>query len=131
MQIYGISERQWDETVYQVSTALYGGNVILSADTHEIRGPRSVRTVGTLRVKDSRGLGARTSWSGRHGPWACWHVYRDVIREALRKYPHARFVTAMARYDASNFEETYPDTAHKNVGSVMSPAYMPELCVSH
>ena len=127
MQIIGVNEQQWTETVGQVSRALYGGNLV-DNETREKRTSRSVRTLGTLRVADSYGLGARTSASGRHGPWACWHAHRDVFREIFRKYPHARIETALAKYTADNFEDTYRDTGRHNVGSMFQPRHMPELC---
>jgi hypothetical protein len=106
----------------------YDGNLI-TVDMDQMR-PGMVR--GRVGVKSSREAGARTSWSGRRGPWACWHAYRDAIRAIFAVYPEAVIVTSLARYNgAEGFEATYPATAYKNVGSIMCPAYMPELCQCH
>jgi hypothetical protein len=127
MEIIGLSRSQWVETVEDVGADLYGGN-LRDNDTNEKRTSRSVRVTGTIRARDSRGPGARRSGSGRRGPWACWHAHRDVFREVFERYPEARINTAMAHYTADNFEETFPETANRNVGSMVRPAYMDNLC---
>ena len=84
---------------------------------------------GRIIARDSRGSQARRSASGRHGPYACWHAYRDALRAVFKVYPHAVVTTALARYNGSDgFESVYPETANKNVGSMVNPAYMTELC---
>lgn len=133
-----------------VSTQQYGGNIIVHNDAGPIRqesselrpvlmpwGSTVIREVNVtgygFRGRVIGGVtgdpGTRRSWSGRRGPWACWHAYRDVMRAILTKYPHAVITSAHARYEGlTGFEETYPHTADINVGSQFSPAYMPDLC---
>src|SRR5258708_20024708 len=73
--------------------------------------------------------GARRSWSGRRTPTACWHAYRDVLEAMFGEYPDARARTSLAVYRGlDGFKRDYPDTAYRNIGSQMCPAYMPELC---
>jgi hypothetical protein len=56
-------------------------------------------------------------------------VYRDGLAELFARYPFARVRTAMAYYKGEEgFLSTYPATAYVNVGSMMNPAYMPDLC---
>lgn len=138
------------ELISKVSAENYGGNIIIHADAGPIRQESSeLRPVlmpwgatitkevnrtgygyrGRIIGQDSTKDGCRRSWSGRRGPWACWHAYRDVMRAILTKYPDAVITSAHARYEGlTGFEETYPSTANTNVGSMASPAYMPDLC---
>jgi hypothetical protein len=128
MQISGVALGDLYAITSRVSERVYGRNVIVSPDAHAV-GPN--RITGRLRVLDSRGAGARTAASGRHGPYACWHVYRDVLRELFGGYPRATVSTALASYrGADGFERNYPATRHRNMGSLLSPAYMPDLCVT-
>lgn len=77
----------------------------------------------------SGGYAARTSASGRRGPYACWHAFRDVLSLLMIRDPRALVRTSLARYDgAAGFIRDYPGTADKNIGSMIYPAYMPELC---
>ena len=72
---------------------------------------------------------ARTSASGRRGPYAYWHVFRDVLSLLMVRDPRTLVRTSMARYDgAAGFLTTYPATAWKNIGSPLYPITMPELC---
>ncbi len=113
--------------IAKVSAAGYDGNVKAHDDAHAYR--HGMGYAGRIDVSDSRGPGARRSWSGRRMPAACWHAFRDVFAAVVDADPAAVIVTAIARYDGrDSFEATYPDTAHHNVGSMAAPAYMPDLC---
>lgn len=112
--------------VAQVSQELYGGNIVVHQDAKPL-GLTGFR--GRIWATSLDGDGWRHSWSGRRTHAACWHAYRDVMRGILTKYPSARIRTALALYEGlDGFEATYPSTAYKNIGSMMQPAYMPELC---
>lgn len=112
-----------------IAAGLYDGNL-----TVEVEHKSTTRKgVSTYRVKvgasDSRGAGARRSWSGRRGPWACWHAFRDFFYGIYAEDADAIIVTGLARYNGlEGFEREYPGTAYKNVGSMVQPAYMDELC---
>jgi hypothetical protein len=130
MVVKGITPDQFACVVRDVSNTRYDGNV--RVDWGEW-GPALLNQAGTrfrgrVLVYSSRGKGARRSWSGRRLAAACWHVFRDVVREALARYPDAVITTSMARYTAENFESTYPATGEVNVGSMFEPAYLPDLC---
>lgn len=104
---------------------LYGDN--LEFNNLTVLGPSRARF--TLRVKDSRGPGARRSWSGRRTVAACWHVHKHFLLAVLGLQPDAVVQTVMAKYEGlQGFRDTYPGTRDINVGSMMRPAYMPELC---
>lgn len=130
MDIYGpgFTYQAAVDVIDTVSEFFYSGNVIVHPDAYDYRGNgRSFR--GRILVTDSRGPGSRTSWTGRHGPYACWHAYRDVIGGILALAPDATVRTGIAVYKGeAGFLATYPETAHRNIGSVFEPAYMPDLC---
>jgi hypothetical protein len=106
----------------------YGGNIRIHPDAYE-GGFRKPVVTGRIDVHDSRGKGARTTWQGRRGPYACWHAYRDVLTELFDIVPDAKVTTTMAVYDGRRgFEREYPATADRNIGSAIDPGYMPDLC---
>jgi hypothetical protein len=129
MEIKGVTPGQLATVVATVSHALYDGNVVPGwSDWPTVLNAAGTRFRGRVIVKSSRGSGARRSWSGRRMPAACWHAFRDVFRVSFAVYPEAVFKTSLARYTAENFEATYPATGEVNIGSMMAPAYMPDLC---
>ncbi len=130
MEIKGMTPDQLRAVVDQVSRDRYDGNVMVDWEngSPNVLNQAGTRFRGRVLARSSYGPGARRSWSGRRSTAACWHVFRDVIRAALAQYPSAVFRTSMARYTAANFEDTYPATGNRNIGSVMQPVTMPELC---
>lgn len=127
MHIRGVSLDWFDSVVDEVSATYYAGNVTMAPGARP-SGRNSITT--RLRVTDSWGAGARTSASGRHGPYACWHAYRDVLAELFRTCPDATVRTAMETYwGREGFLRTYPATAHRNIGSERHPTPMTSLCV--
>ncbi|MEV1083466.1 hypothetical protein AB0I98_35500 [Streptomyces sp. NPDC050211] len=127
MNITGVPLADFYAITDDVSRRAYDGNVAVAPDAHNARG-NSI--TARLRVRDGRGAGARTAASGRHGPYACWHAYRDVLWTVFSAYPDARARTALETYQGiSGFERDFPATRYRNIGSVMYPAYMPDLCV--
>lgn len=106
------------------ASANYGGNLV--ADLNHVAGNRYRLKVN---ANDSRGPGARRSASGRRGPYACWHGFRDVIAAIFLVDPDARIATGLTVYrGAENFLQTYPATGDRNVGSMINPVTMPDLC---
>ena len=147
MQVTGLSVHDFRSLVERVSADDYDGNLIVDDRYTAHSGNRfsgRIRTrVGGIgptyegasqRARnsgeyDEMASGARRSWSGRRAPIACWHAYRDVLAELFIRYPDARVQTSMATYrGAQGFLNDFPDTAYKNIGSMMSPATMPDLC---
>lgn len=125
MEIRGATLSDFRQAVAAVGW-LYDDNVRLQRDSKVIG---NVACRARIDVHDSRGLGARWSWTGRRGPWACWHAYRDVLTALFTTHPEARVRTALAFYRGKeSFEELYPETAYLNAGSVMSPVQQWQLC---
>jgi hypothetical protein len=121
------------DIVRSVSDERYGGNVRIDTAVEErgkvIRFKLRAEQSGDGKRGGDCAPGARRSWSGTRTVSACWHAHRDILRALFQAHPQAVIVTAMARYEGlAGFEDTYPDTAHKNIGSMMEPAYMPALC---
>lgn len=129
MKITGLSLVDFQEVTAIISNEIYGGNVIVAEDAGDTSNSAGARCQARLKVKLSDGTGSRRSASGRRGPYACWHAYRDVLHELFLRYPEARVHTGMESYEGmAGFLAEYPATAAQNVGSQLRPAYMPSLC---
>jgi hypothetical protein len=129
MQIKGLTLDEFCQCVRDVSDSTYGGNLVLARDSEDQSNSRTNHCRARVAVTDSSGIGSRTSATGRHGPWTCWHAYRDVLLEVFRRYPSAVVRTRMATYKgAAGFEESFPATARINIGSDYQPASMTKLC---
>lgn len=63
------------------------------------------------------------------GNAVCWHGYRDFIINLYKINSNIRIVSATTTYvDQDHFNETYPDTWNKNIGSVINPAPYGSCC---
>lgn len=97
----------------------------LTAQTEPVSKTRMRFKVGSV----SGARGSRRSWSGRRGPWACWHAFRDVLAEVFDRDPDATVTTAFATYRGkADFLAKYPWTDHHNVESFESTVHFSELC---
>ena len=132
MKITGLTLQQFMNCTMEVSNEKYGGNIVVHQDARDNNGVRKPRCQGRLKVLDSRGPGARTSASGRHGPFCCWHGYRNVLVRVFELYPDAVIWTGIGKGTVyrgrAGFEATYPATARVNMGSQWQPVTMPEMC---
>lgn len=134
MEIKGLSLTEFRSCVHEVSTRRYAGNLRMGDNAYDRADGKNGTHYCTarLRVLDSRGPGSRTSWTGRHGPYACWHACRDVLHEVFRRYPNAVIRAGhgwrVTYRGLAGFLADYPETAHVNIGSVIDPVTMPELC---
>ena len=86
MVISGLTVADFEAIVQQVSEQHYDGNVVpewrkYRAGAPSLLNAKGTRFRGRVVVMDSSGSGARRSWTGRRMPAACWHVFRDVVRE--------------------------------------------------
>lgn len=131
MDIRGVSFADVKRIVERVSRDTYAGNVIVHHDAYALH-DKAFR--GRITVKEGKAgkgvaIGARTSASGRRGPYACWHVVRDVLTALFNEYPEARVKTGIAKYEGRDgFLSEYPKTRFRNVGSMAFHVHMPELC---
>lgn len=128
----GITPDEVAAITAQVSGQYYDGNPVVEWVKNPRMAPNLLNQKGTrfrgrIVVYDSHGAGSRTSWSGRHGPWACWHVFRDVLQVVIMARG-ANVTTGMARYTPETWEERYPRTGTKNIGSYARPVSMLDLC---
>lgn len=98
----------------------YDGNVIFNREPEQVT-KNSVRF--TLRVKDSKGPGARRSHEGRPMTSACWHVHGDFFDALLNINPEA--VIKTGRTTITNEGGNWEDF---NIGSMMKPMYYSEAC---
>lgn len=116
--------------VRSVSDNVYDGNVIIDyIDDRRTRKDGRVTYILKLRAASSKGLGARRAASGRRTVSVCWHAHRDVMRAIYAVDPSATIITMLATYDsASNFEATYGFTGTVNVGSMVAPGNIRDLC---
>lgn len=130
MKIKGLTLEQFTACTVRVSEDRYEGNIAVQGDARDTSGPRKGGACqARLEARNSRGPGSRKSWTGRLGPYACWHAYRDVLTLAFSLQPDAVIETGMALYRGkTGFEDAYPATAFRNVGSQLLPSTMPELC---
>jgi hypothetical protein len=113
----------------EIANTNYEGNLKLGGPNSGRKWDASGNPQFTLGVHDSKGRGARRSQDGRRIAAACWHAHRDTLRALFLLEPTAIVKTAMATYKGlSGFEETFPDTYHKNSGSIMNPVEYGSLC---
>lgn len=133
MQITGITPDQFEYACAQAAK-LYEGNLRAEFGSRQSETRFRARVVPWHSGAGELPLGvpapgARLSWNGRRIKASCWHAYRDVMYEVFKINPNARVATALAIYRGlEGFEANYPQTADQNIGSVFSPAYMPDLC---
>lgn len=128
------------ETALHAANHLHGGNLIFNNGPVRKNGKR---VTFTIRVRDSHADGAKVnirhglsnghpSVSERRSTSACWHAHRDVLAALFLLHPDATVITAMARYEGANgFLDTFPATAHRNIGSQVFPITMAESCDCH
>jgi len=128
MIITGVSVDEARTIVAKVSAEQYNGN--LAADISDKSGPRTVRANVKMRTLDSYAHGSRTSASGRHGRYASWQAFRDVLTAVFDHNPQAVVRTSLITYRGrDHFLSAYPSTYYTNVGSLMGPAYFGSLSV--
>lgn len=126
MLAYHVTQHDLDRALYHTSK-LYDGNVFWNR--HPERRGNAFRF--TLRCVSSRGPGHRMTVRAKPHRLtaACWHVHRDFLRALFAMVPSARVKTAVADYRGrEGFEKTFPDTAHRNIGSMMAPVAMADAC---
>lgn len=134
MEVNGISLDQFSACARDISRTAYAGNVIVTRGSAPLPARKNgrQRCRARLTVEDARGPGSRTSPSGLHGPYACWHAYRDVLSLAFRRFHDAVIKSGnswrVTYRGAAGFAQLYPQTAYVVISSAFSPVTMPELC---
>lgn len=88
----------------------------------------------TLRVKESKGKGARLSQSlttkgnRRHLINACWHVHGAFFDVLLTVNPKAIITTGKTQIFVNQYGEIVNNWQDWNIGSIMYPFYYSEAC---
>jgi len=77
----------------------------------------------TLRVKDSKGKGARRGHTGRRLINACWHVHGDFFDILFKINPRA-----VIRSAGREITKDYGNWEDWNIGSIINPLYYSEAC---
>jgi hypothetical protein len=117
--VRGLTIEQVREQVEILRSGWGGGNLDIGID-HPTRAPKAVRVM--VRVLDSRGLWARRAASGRHGPWACWHVWGHLFdRLLLAGATSIQSGPFTYRCMGDNWQDW-------NCGSQVRPVFMSECC---
>jgi hypothetical protein len=123
----GITADHLAHLFLQVDAAAYDHNLSWNIDP-----VRTTRNGTTLRVKVGAGTdgpGSRLSASGRRGPWACWHAFRDLLMTVFEAYPDAVVSTAFATYrGAEDFAGKFPATAIRRTGGLYNSVTFVSLC---
>lgn len=113
----------------------YGGNVAIE-NISQVSPTTVSFKVGTL---NSRNSGSRVSVSGRHGRWACTHVFEDIMAEITENdgviiipkgapgNDHGKTIHLKSAQDVDNWATHYNNTS---IGAPIAPAYADELCVA-
>lgn len=98
MKVWGLDPETIQGVVETVSEERYGGNMVVKRLN---RISKRVTTL-TIRVRDSRGPGAKMSDSGRHTCSCTWTAHGDVIR-ALLEYGAKRVKSVSGDYIPGSF----------------------------
>lgn len=93
--------------------------------------PQGRRIAFVLRLLPERKY-QRVGNAGRKVAAVCWHGHRDFFRAlfALNSAAEIRshWVGGDIHYTAENFERTYQDTGHANIGSMYQPLAYRDAC---
>jgi len=125
MKVWGVNETQLQICADEVGVAIFN----LRKDGRALRfgiRPTGERIDGDYKYQRVGHRNERRVFA------VCWHGHRDFMRAAFRINPEARILTMWADYKNSEvFEDIFPDTAYKNVGSMMYPATADSVCKCH
>jgi len=97
--------------------SLFHNNIIMEAED------RGLYFLVRLKVKNSKGKGARRSPNGRKLINACWHVHGEFIEKIFKLDKEAVVYTVGEVFRSDNWY--WKDW---NAGSLMNPIYISELC---
>lgn len=116
-----------NRAVYAVNRNRYADYLTWECDVVKVTS-RSVTV--RLKVGATTGkLGSRRSASGRRGPWACWHVFRDVLTSVFEEFPDATVHTALATYKGrADFHRSFPATYYHEARAAGNSYDFGSLC---
>lgn len=128
MQVTGISFEDFKTKVIDVlnSTKFEDNNIIAS----NVRIHSNNRFSVKIDMSDSRKPGSRRSASGRHGKYASWWTFYDIMAGVYNLNEDARISTGSTVYRGySDFNRQTMYGPHQNIGSVMYPAYHEDVTI--
>ena len=131
MKLWGVSSEALVRVVKEVSKKKYKGNLVLRGPEQQGKTAILHDTIEdcetsveeltaaitfTLRVIDSRGIGAHIAASGRRSTSLCWHGHRDVMWELFHRFPEARLKSRDDDYHGvAEFLLTYEETGEEAI----------------
>lgn len=124
MIISNVSQQDIEQALETVNKQ-YNNNIMFNNFTRRSNTGKS--WIVTIRAKDSKAPGARTSWNGRRTVAACWHAY-GIFMDALPK--HARIFKHLGMNIDRTHNWTSPGDPWQdfNVGSIAYPRFISDLC---
>jgi hypothetical protein len=96
----------------------FNGNVIFNRFE-----PKGKNFVVTLKVKSSKGYGARTGFTGRAMTSACWHVYGMFYQHIFEIFPGAVIVS-----NGEKITQCHGNWIDRNIGSIVQPLMYSDAC---
>lgn len=81
----------------------------------------------TLRVRNSKGIGAKIGFSGRRTIHACWHLHGDFFDELFKINPECKVQTSLGG-GAFIIDLHNGNWRDFNIGSIMRPMMASECC---
>lgn len=128
MIITGMSLSDFRTNIIDVLNATkYKANPIVVEGSREFSNNRfSVK----LGMTNSRGPGSRRSASGRHGKYASYYTFWDIMAGAF--HHGATYIKGgdTSYKNPASFDYEAYQGEQRNVGSIMAPAYHEELSVN-
>lgn len=120
MVISNITRNELERALEEVNKR-YDNNIIWN--NFQSLNKKGTRFRVTLRVRDSKGKGARRGISGRRLVSACWHVHGHFFEELFKLNPDVIIHTRgrIIEFPSSIWIDI-------DVGSLISPVFMSELC---
>lgn len=120
MKVYGLNEQEIRAALDRANEG-FDGNLRFNREPEKF-GVRKVHYALTLRVKDSRGPGAKSGFHREHTVSADYYAHYAFMDEVFQANPEAKIISAMETYDGyDEFKEKAPGVAHRQVGSMMYP----------
>lgn len=127
MQITGISFEKFENIINTLNATKYAENNIVVSNPRILSGNRfSVK----IDMSDSRAPGSRRTHSGRHGKYASWWTFYDIMAGVFHANESARISAGKTVYRGSkDFDNQTYYGPQDNIGSVMFPAYHEDVAV--
>lgn len=127
MQITGIPFEQFEDIIRTLNSTKFAENNII------ISNPRvysNNRFAVKIDMSESRKAGSRRSASGRHGKYASWWTFYDIMAGVFHINEDARISTGKTVYrGAENFHNQTYYGPQDNIGSIMYPAYHEDVTI--